>query len=180
MEICWRSRGDEICGIADDLDTTPQHTMNPTRRTLLRNVSTLTATLAGAGAAAATTTAQEDSAGAAPRSIVGAQIRTTSRECGSEDWSRSKRGRTTVTIEGQLTASTPCHDAAFRSIVQRDDTLYVTIGLEPQQTFAPCILCLGTIGYEATIEFAETAGITDVVVRHESDGATPPIRLEDD
>ncbi|GAB3040878.1 hypothetical protein [Natronobiforma cellulositropha] len=144
--------------------------MKRTRRNLLRNVSALTASVVGASAAAA---ARPGAGEETPESVTSARIETTSRECGSEDWSRSSIDDGVVEIQGQVAASFPCHDAVFRSIAQRGSTLYVTIGLEAHST--PCIMCLGTVGYKAAIGLSDDSSVTDVVVRHEGSGGSQPI-----
>lgn len=71
----------------------------------------------------------------------------------------------TVTIEGQLEASTPCHEAVVTDVVLEGGTLKVAVGLEESSDGGMCAQVISKIEYEATIEI-ENGTPTRVVVVH--------------
>ena len=73
----------------------------------------------------------------------------------------------TVTVDGSLVASTPCHEAYIDSVGYDSGTLSLTVGVEsntdPDEL---CVECLAEIEYEATVEVAEDVTVQSVSVSH--------------
>jgi hypothetical protein len=73
----------------------------------------------------------------------------------------------TVTVQGSLTASTPCHEAYVESVNYNDGELSLVVGaesnLDPGEL---CTECLADIQYEATVELAEGVSVDGVSVTH--------------
>ena len=73
----------------------------------------------------------------------------------------------TVTVDGSLVASTPCHEAYIDSVGYDSGTLSLTVGVEsntdPDEL---CVECLAEIEYEATVDVAEDVTVRSVSVDH--------------
>jgi hypothetical protein len=73
----------------------------------------------------------------------------------------------TVTVEGTLTASTPCHEAYTESVSYDGGVLSLVVGVESNLADDEyCTECLAEIQYEATVEVAEQTTVDDVSVTH--------------
>ena len=115
--------------------------------------------------------------GSQPR-LVGQSIATDETSCGTPDGSATvgfAPGDGSVSIEGVIGASTPCHAATLSSVDYDDasDTLTVTIGVE--STAQACQECTGRLEYRASLGFI--GGLPGrVVVAH---GAEDPQTVAD-
>lgn len=69
----------------------------------------------------------------------------------------------TVTVEGVVTASNPCHDATIEEASVRDGVLNIAVGATGTDV-EMCVECVGEITYEATVELAESVDIKEVSV----------------
>lgn len=74
----------------------------------------------------------------------------------------------TVTVEGSLVTSTPCHDAVLNGVNYRDGELALAVAAEsnlgPEEY---CVQCVGEISYEATVSVAEGVEVERVSVAAE-------------
>jgi len=73
----------------------------------------------------------------------------------------------TVTVQGSLTASTPCHAAALERVSYDSGVLSLSVlaesNLDPNEM---CVECLAELEYEATVEMADDVTVEDVSVTH--------------
>lgn len=84
----------------------------------------------------------------------------------SEETATTQR-EDTVTVEGAVVASNPCHEAVVESVSYDDGT--VSLVVDTQSTLEAdefCTECLGEIEYEATVELTEDADVDDISVTH--------------
>jgi hypothetical protein len=90
----------------------------------------------------------------------------------ADDETEYSQSGSTVTVQGSVTAATPCHEAYVESVSYDSGQLSLVVGAE--SNLAPdeyCTECLAEIQYEATVEVAETADVADVSVAHINAGA---------
>jgi hypothetical protein len=73
----------------------------------------------------------------------------------------------TITIQGSVTAPTPCHEAYIDSVSYENGVLSVTVGaesnLDPDQV---CVECLAELEYEAAVEVDDDITVDAVSVSH--------------
>lgn len=112
--------------------------------------------------------------------VLANSIETISRDCSGGVPSRNSPERveadeetefsqsgSTVTVEGSVGASTPCHEAFVESVSYNSGVLSVVVGAESnlgQEEF--CTECVAEIEYEAAVEVAEDIAVDDVSVTH--------------
>ncbi|WP_435344332.1 hypothetical protein [Haloarchaeobius sp. HRN-SO-5] len=148
------------------------------RRDLLRRTGAVLATGAVAGCLTDDADAGSggDPDGTGPE-LVSRSVETVETGCGTENAATVAfdDGNGTVTLQGSISASTPCHVAA----IERADfdaesrTLVVVVTAEDDGSDG-CVQCLGQVDYTASFEFA--GGLPDSVeVRHASMGETTTV-----
>lgn len=175
------------------------------RRTLLSGVATGTAVLAGClargneGDSGNDSTADDGDAGAtdgsdnggdddtptdAPPSIEASTIETMGSDCGAADVGTATAGRAqgTVTVEGTIGASNPCHEAVIVGTEIQNRQLVLRVDVE--SVGSVCEQCLGAIDYTATVYVSNVEGLHGTTVEHvggdehvtnweESEGGSP-------
>ncbi|PGF15519.1 hypothetical protein CP556_04885 [Natrinema sp. CBA1119] len=144
--------------------------MARTRRSIIRTVSATTATIVGAGTAAAADedrSSDGDGTSAETDSVEFSQIRTTASQCGNQDIDESevRRQRSLVSFSGATSSPTPCYRAVLESTHVEDETLVVTVGLEPEDSDG-CYFCIGSVEYSGVLVLSDPGEIEDVDVRH--------------
>ena len=86
---------------------------------------------------------------------------------GADEETEFSQSENTVTVEGSLVASTPCHEAYIDRVGYDSGTLSLTVGVEsntdPDEL---CVECLAEIEYEATVDVAEDVTVQSVSVSH--------------
>lgn len=122
-----------------------------------------------------------ESSGEDPQSTVLADsVVTTSRDCtgnippssdpervGADEETEFSRSDGTVTVEGAVTASTPCHEAYIENVDYTDGQVSLVVGVRSNlDEDELCTECLAEIRYRATVEIAEAATVSDVSVTH--------------
>ena len=83
-----------------------------------------------------------------------------------EDVTTTQREET-VTVEGAVVASTPCHEAIVESASYNAGTLSLVV--DTQSTLGDdemCMECLGEVEYEVTVELTEGTTVDDISVTH--------------
>ncbi len=116
---------------------------------------------------------------ARPPSLVGGELVDARGECaGDADEDRNAAavefGDTGVTVTGGVGTPNPCYEASLAepSYDADADELTVTVAVTARE--AICQQCLGTVQYEAAVEF--DGGLPGTVtVRHERDGETTTV-----
>lgn len=73
-------------------------------------------------------------------------------------------GDSSITVEGTIQASDPCHEAILQDVALEDRTLSLTVDVEA--TGAMCTECVGEIDYEATFEIENVDGVESANVDH--------------
>jgi hypothetical protein len=119
-----------------------------------------------------------DTEGSSSASVQSRNITTTGTGCGStsEAAVTFDGGSSTVSVDGSIMASDPCHVATVERAAVADGTLTVVVGVEADDSGA-CQQCLGQVGYEARFAFADTLPST-VEVQHASQGETTTVTTE--
>jgi hypothetical protein len=88
------------------------------------------------------------------------------RESADEETSVSQSDNT-VTVQGSLTASTPCHEANLERVSYDGGVLSLAVGTESNlDSDEMCVECLAELEYEATVEVADGVAVEDVSVAH--------------
>ena len=73
----------------------------------------------------------------------------------------------TATIQGAVSASTPCHEAFLESVGYGAGTLQVVVGAESNlDRNEYCTECIADIEYEVTVELAEGTDVSNLSVTH--------------
>lgn len=116
-----------------------------------------------------------DDGGSTSPSVQSRNITTTDAGCGStsEAAVTFDGGSSTVSVDGSLMASDPCHAATVERAGLSDGTFTVVVGIEASDADA-CQQCLGQIDYEARFAFADALPGT-VEVQHASQGETTTV-----
>lgn len=99
--------------------------------------------------------------------LVDSSIETTASDCGGADQASVSTGETTVSIDGVLPASNPCHEAVLTDVAVSGGQLTVSVGI--QSTLGEddgCIDCLGGIAYTAEVEITDATKIVSATVDH--------------
>lgn len=122
-----------------------------------------------------TTTAPDDgttTVAAEETWVRGHDVRTTNTDCFSGAQSvTATLSDGTLVLGGVIKAGTPCHVATVESASAKRRTVEVTVGVESDGSGA-CVQCVGSVEYEATLEY-DGATPEHVVVRHRTmDGTT--------
>lgn len=116
-----------------------------------------------------------DDGGSGSPSVQSRNITTTDAGCGSasEAAVTFDGGSSTVSVDGSLMASDPCHAATVERAGMSDGTFTVVIGAEAGDADT-CQQCLGQVDYEARFAFADALPGT-VEVQHASQGETTTV-----
>lgn len=111
-------------------------------------------------------------------SVQSRNISTTGSGCGStsEAAVTFDDGSSTVSVDGSIMASDPCHVATVERASMADGTLTVVVGIEADDSEA-CQQCLGQVQYEARFAFADALPGT-VEVQHASMDGTTTVTTE--
>jgi hypothetical protein len=119
-----------------------------------------------------------DDGGSSSPSVQSRNITTTGSGCGSttEATVTFDGGSSTVSVDGSIMASDPCHVATVERAAVADGTLTVVVGVEADDSGA-CQQCLGQVQYEARVAFADALPGT-VEVQHASQGETTTVTTE--
>lgn len=97
---------------------------------------------------------------------------------GDSDSANAELSEGTVSLDGVLTASNPCHEAVPGTVAVEENQLRVEIGVESTlDDDEMCQDCLGAIEYEATVSLGNDSEIDSVHISH-SGGETHTIQLE--
>lgn len=108
----------------------------------------------------------DDDADEAPE-LVDSSIETTASDCGGSDQASVTTGETTVSIDGVLPASNPCHEAVLTDVSVSGGDLAVSVGTESTLTEGEgCIDCLGGVAYTVDVELTDATKIVSVAVDH--------------
>jgi len=110
--------------------------------------------------------------------VLASSIVTTNRDCtggtgtnspdrvdASDEAELSQNGDT-ATVQGAVSATTPCHEAFLESVGYGAGTLQVVVGAE--SNLGPdefCTQCIADIEYEVTVELAEGTAVSNLSVR---------------
>lgn len=116
-----------------------------------------------------------DDGDAGSPSLQSRNVSTTGTDCGttSEAAVTFDGGSATVSVDGTIAASDPCHVATVERAETNDGTLTVVVGVAPDDSDA-CQQCLGQVGYEARFAFADALP-SSVEVQHASQGDTTTV-----
>jgi hypothetical protein len=101
--------------------------------------------------------------------VVSRSIETVEATCGGADEHEVTREDGTVTVDGTIPTSNPCHEAVLGSASVTDGTLSVEVGV--RSTLAEsevCPSCLGEVTYRAEITLESGASVETVDVRHDT------------
>ena len=104
---------------------------------------------------------------AADPTITGS-ITTENAECGSQEGAAGisfDQEEQTVTVDGTISASNPCHEAVLSKARYDAESNAVTVTVTTESTGEMCQECLGSVEYRATVDFEESLP-TDVIVKH--------------
>jgi len=161
------------------------------RRTVLKRATAAAGTIVAAGCLSegspggggesdettAETTAPEsttsgDGSGMAP-SVSSRSVETTETGCGSENAASVSFTDGGVSVDGDVPASDPCHEAAFGEVAVEDGALSVTMEVTGTDADA-CQQCLGQVTYAAGVE-VDGGELSSVTVRHRSQGETTTV-----
>jgi len=93
-------------------------------------------------------------------------IETTGTECrsGNPGEAAADRGDGTVTVDGVIGASNPCHEAVLQEVAIHNRQLVLTVDVDSRD--GPCQKCLGAISYTATVELSGADGLAGVTAEH--------------
>lgn len=84
-----------------------------------------------------------------------------------------------LTVEGTVRAPDPCHRAVLRDVSEGEDSLTMTVGVEPTGGgTTACVDCVGAVDYRATMTYGVTPP-AEVTVVHESMGETSTVTVAD-
>ncbi len=119
--------------------------------------------------------ANSDGGESSSPSVQSRNITTTGSGCGStsEAAVTFDGGSSTVTVDGSIMASDPCHVATVERAAMSDGTLMVAVGVEADDADT-CQQCLGQVQYEGRFAFADALPST-VEVQHTSQGETTTV-----
>lgn len=116
-----------------------------------------------------------DDGDAGSPSVQSRNISTTGSGCGStsEAAVTFDGGSSTVSVDGTIAASDPCHVATVERAEVADGTLSLVVGVSADDSDA-CQQCLGQVEYEARFAFADALP-GSVEVQHASQGDTTTV-----
>ncbi|MFC4406299.1 hypothetical protein [Haloarchaeobius iranensis] len=116
--------------------------------------------------------------GSSSASVQSRNITTTDTGCGSANEAvvAFDGGSSTVSVDGSIMASDPCHVATVERAAVSDGALTVVVDVEADDADA-CQQCLGEVQYEARFAFADALPTT-VEVRHASQDGTTTVTTE--
>ncbi|NHN41627.1 hypothetical protein G9C85_08260 [Halorubellus sp. JP-L1] len=106
----------------------------------------------------------------APVAVAKQSLETTNTGCGTENTAEIAFGKSGASVDGKISTSDPCHEAAFADVSLSDGALTVT--LEAMATDAEaCEQCLAVVEYSAGVE-TENGVPESVTVKHRAQGET--------
>lgn len=99
------------------------------------------------------------------------EIKTTGAECGDIDLDEASASfeNGTLTVNGRLSASNPCHEAQLDNISLVGGEVNVEVSLTTRTNggkYSNCTSCIGEITYEVTAEFINGEITEEIVVNH--------------
>lgn len=120
------------------------------------------------GSSGGSTTAPEPPAS----SVESKSVETMETSCGSENAASVSFEDGGASIDGDVAASDPCHEAAFGDVVVEDGELTVTMEVTATDADA-CEQCLGQVPYTAGVEV--DGELSSATVKHRSQGETTTV-----
>lgn len=162
------------------------------RRTVLKQAGAVAGTIAAAGCLSegsgsgdgteSTTSESEDTetesttsepTETASMSLSVKSVETTGTSCESEDGASIAFSDGGASIEGQIPASNPCHEAAFVDATLEGESLTVTMEAV-EKDVDTCQQCLASVSYAAGVE-TDNGVPSSVTVKHKANGETSTV-----